>query len=615
MPCIVIRNLVATVAVVCASSFLNAAERPNIVWIVVEDASANVSCYGEKTITTPAIDRLADEGVKFSRAFITCPVCSPSRSAMVSGMYQTTLGAHQHRSQRATGKGGVENDYTRSYALPESIRLIPEIFRDAGYFVTNGGKGKTDYNFIERPGLYDGKDWTRRSAGQPFFAQFQLHGGKNRGAKVPQPVDPADVNLPAHYPDDPVLRQDWARYLNSWIQTDREVAAIREQLESAGELENTVIFFWTDHGISHARGKQFLYDEGMHIPLIVRFPGGKDAGTIRDDLVQQIDVAAASLRLAGIEIPEYVQGRPIFDVDYRERRFVFSARDRCDETVDIIRAVRSKRYKYIRNFLPFVGHMQPNIYKDQKDIVQRMRDLQGKGTLTELQARIFRESREPEELYDLERDPHEYHNLLKGTPDEQREARDTANVMRLALIQWMIDSGDVGLIPEPVLEDLGREHGSKYGIRDPQHDSRMMWRLVETIEAGERQDVSALQKSLADEHPAIRWWGATWLGYVPAGQLDAAAAVLRPLLADACAGVRVAAAQSLCQLGDLEAGLPVLSREVQADNRVAGMYAIRGLELLGEKSRSELNTIVAAQDSPYEFTRRIASRLSATLAP
>ncbi len=459
-------------------------DRPNILWIVAEDASPHIGCYGETTISTPHLDRLAAEGVKFTQAFVTCPVCSPSRSAMVSGMYQTTLGAHNHRSQRAAGKGGGNEDYDDSYELPATIRLIPQLFHDAGYYVVNGGKKKTDYNFIAPKDLYDGDDWSARKAGQPFFAQVQLAGGKNRGAKVPEPVDPAQVQLPPYYPDDPVLRADWARYLNSWIACDQQVGELLERLARDGDLEKTVIFFWTDHGISHARGKQFLYDEGIRVPLIVRFPDGLRAGEVRDDLVIHIDVAATSLELAGIAIPDYVQGRSLFAADAAPRSMIFAARDRCDETPDIIRCVRTPRFKYIRNFFSHESHMQPNQYKDGKDIVQRMRELSADGQLTKLQGMIFAPTRPPEELYDLQNDPLETVNLLTTRGSALRGARDTCTALRLQLYQWMVDSGDVGLIPEPILEELGRTQGSKYGVRKPPVDQRrcgafsIVWRRL-----------------------------------------------------------------------------------------------------------------------------------------
>lgn len=604
----------ALASLVAGPGFAELPQRPNIVWIVAEDASPHIGCYGETTIETPHLDRMAAEGVRFTRAFVTCPVCSPSRSAMVSGMYQTTLGAHNHRSQRIDGRWRGAPELAASYALPESIRLVPQIFSEAGYYVVNGGRGKTDYNFTSPDDLYDGADWTQRADGQPFFAQFQLRGGKNRGARVDTPVAPADVRLPPYYPDHPVLRADWARYLNSWIAADNEVGEIISQLEHEGELENTVVFFWTDHGISHARGKQFLYEEGIRVPLLVRFPDGHLAQTDRDDLVLQIDVAATSLDLCGLEIPDFMQGRSLFADDYRARRHLFAARDRCDETVEIIRCVRTPRFKYIRNFLPHVSHMQPNQYKDGKDIIQTMRALHAAGELTELQARIFQPTRPPEELYDLEHDPHETVNLLTSTMDDQRAYRDTANSLRLALYQWMIDSGDVGLIPEPVLDDLGSEAGSKCLVRDPDQDVRLMWTIIETIEAGERSDEGALIAALSHGHAAVRWWAATGLGNSQNRGVRVQRDALMPLLRDESAGVRVAAAQALCQLGDPEQGLPVLRQELEGGNDAAGMYAIRGLEMLGETARPARPSVEAAVDSPYEFTRRIATRFARALA-
>ena len=604
--CLLVPCLMLVVAVLLGRPAAAADARPNILWFVVEDASPHIGCYGETTIQTPNIDRLAKEGIRFTQAFVTCPVCSPSRSAMVSGMYQTTLGAHNHRSQRSGGKGGGNNLYQASYALPAGIRLIPQIFADAGYYVVNGGNGKTDYNFIEPEGLYRGKDWSGRAADQPFFAMIELQGGKARKAKVANPVDPATVKLPPYYPDHPMLRKDWAEYLNAWINADNAVGQTLATLEQRNELDNTVIFFWTDHGISHARGKQFLYEEGIHVPFIVRFPDKRQAGTTRDDLIVQIDAAATSLALASLPIPDNVQGRNLFGSDYQPRREIFAARDRCDETADTIRCVRTGQYKYIRNFVPHVSHMQPNVYKDGKAIVQTMRKLHADGKLTEFQDRIFAPTRPPEELYDLAADPLESHNLLLGSEDEQRASRDTANALRLRLYQWMADSGDVGIIPEPVLEELGREHGSKYGLLPPR--SRLTWQIIEVVEAGERQDVPALRAGLTHPHPAVRWWAATGLGN--AGDRTAVAD-LKPLLEDRYAGVRVAAAQSLCQLGAVSEGLPVLERSIDDSNLVAGMYAIRGIEMLGDVAAPAQPAVKAAVRSPYEFTRRIALRMTA----
>lgn len=420
------------------------AERPNILWIVIEDMSAHFGYNGETQVQTPNVDRLAEAGVVFDRAYVSAPVCSTARSALITGMHQNTIGAHNHRSS----EGIIE------IHLPENVRTVPEYFRDAGYFTANqrlrgldrwGEVGKEDYNFVyERADLYDAADWLDRPEGQPFFAQIQLGGGKSRGANPPNRVDPDTVVLPPHYPNDPVLREDWARYLNSVQLVDQQLGSILDRLESEGQLENTVIFFLTDHGISHARGKQFCYEEGAHIPLIVWSKGLEDGG-VRSELVSHIDVAASSLYLAGIEIPEHMQARTLFGDEAEPRQYVITARDRCDETVDRIRSVRMGDYLYIRNYLPLRPMLQPNAYKDRKEWMVRLRELHQAGQLNELQERLlFADQRPDEELYNLALDQHQYTNLA-----EEPNMRTTLESMRAILREWEIRANDQGRTLEP----------------------------------------------------------------------------------------------------------------------------------------------------------------------
>lgn len=427
--------------------------RPNIVWIIVDDMSPHFACYGATQIATPHVDRLAREGILFRRAFVTAPVCSPCRSALITGCYQTTIGAHHHRS----GRGELK------IHLPEGIVPVPVLFQQAGYYTCLGGYqaqaqklGKTDYNFEWDPQMYDGSDWSGRKPGQPFFMQVQLHGGKYRG-QAPNPnwqarvrrelgsnTDPQTVVLPPYYPRDPVLLQDWADYLDCCRYTDREVGHVLARLEQEGLLESTIIFFMTDHGISHARGKQFLYDEGLHVPFIVRGPGIA-AGVVRDDLIEHIDLAATSLALAGIPIPSWMQGRNVLAADYTPRDAVFAARDRCDETIDRIRSVRTQNFKYIRNYLPERPLLQPNAYKDSKAIIQRLRELHAAGQLDELSTRLlFAERRPDEELYDLTADPYETHNLAHDP-----RYRAVLEDLRQRLAAWEAHTGDRGRQPEP----------------------------------------------------------------------------------------------------------------------------------------------------------------------
>lgn len=454
--CLLLLGLLHSLSSIVRAASEPGKSRPNIVWILVDDMSANFSCYGEKVIRTPHVDRLAREGTRFTRAFVTAPVCSPCRSALITGMYQTSIGAHHHRSGR-----GVEKIH-----LPEGVQPVPALFQQAGYYTclgeglhvpesetTNPRFGKTDYNFEWDPKIYDSDDWAGRKPSQPFFMQVQLPGGKLRGGTTDScrklakravetfgsSVRPEDVTLPPYYPRDSVLLADWAAYLDSVRFTDDHVGKLLARLESEKLLDSTIVVFMTDHGISHARGKQFLYDEGTHVPFVVRGPGIA-AGAMRDDLVRHIDLAATSLAWAGIPIPPSMQARDLFAEDYTPQTEIFAARDRCDETVERLRSVRTDRYLYIRNFYPRRPLLQPNVYKDGKSIVQRLRELHDANQLDPLAEKLlFSPTRPAEELYEWTTDRFQVHNL----------AADSAHApvlveLRNRLDRWIVDTRDLG---------------------------------------------------------------------------------------------------------------------------------------------------------------------------
>ncbi len=416
-------------------------ERHNILWIIAEDLSPDLGCYGNRLVHTPHIDRLASEGAMFNAAFCTAPVCSATRSALMTGMYQTSIGAHHHRSHRDDG-----------YRLPEGVGFLCDIFRDAGYFTANvttpapgiKGTGKTDYNFtVDIP--FDGTDWNQRASGQPFFAQINFPETHRTFKKADRnPVNPQDVEIPPYYPDHPVTREDLALYLDTAQYLDDKVGAVLTRLDEEGLTENTVVVFFGDHGRPHVRGKQWLYEGGIRIPLVIRFPGRIEPGTTSNELVSLIDVSAQSLRFAGIEVPDTMQGRAFLEHEIPEREFIFAARDRCDETMDRIRCIRTKRYKYIRNFMPERPYTQLNRYKEtQYPVIRLMRRLHAAGKLTPEQELFMADARPPEELYDLTIDPHELHNLA-----DSAEHRDILDELRERLNAWIEETGDQGEIPE-----------------------------------------------------------------------------------------------------------------------------------------------------------------------
>lgn len=450
----------AVLGLITVLSVSSAAEsRPNILWFVVDDMSADFSCYGETLIETPEVDRLAAEGIRFTRAYATSPVCSTFRSALITGMYQNSIGVHHHRSGR--GEHRIQ--------LPEGVNALPEYFQEAGYWTCIGSgipginsrgekvsvdrKGKTDYNFDWDEAIYDSHDWAGRQGDQPFFMQVQLHGGKIRGAsenhytKIEDRMDkdfggrtdPSKVILPPYYPRDPLLLRDWSTYLDSVRITDWHVGQVMKRLQDEGLLDNTVVIFFTDHGISHARGKQFLYDEGTHIPLVITGPGIEKGG-IREDLVEHIDVAALSLALADIDIPPTMNGKDILADGYEPKQAVFGARDRCGEAADQIRSVRSDRFLYIKNYFPKRPHLMPSNYKDAKRIIQRLRELHASQSLSPLSEKLlFAPERSPEEFYLYGEDRWQTVNLT-DRPEYAKEVEKH----RKWLSEWIERTGDPG---------------------------------------------------------------------------------------------------------------------------------------------------------------------------
>ena len=415
--------------------------RPNIVWIFVEDMNGWYGCYGDNTVATPHIDSIANRGVRFDRVYMPAGVCSATRSAISLGAMQTSLGVHNHRSSRRRAPG-------EEIHLPKGVKTVYQLMREAGYHVTSS-KGKSDFNYIfDSKDLYDqlagnmGLDknhWGNRPKDKPFFAQIQLKGGKNSGKGVDK-TNPDKMKVAPYYPDHPVMRREYAHHYDTIKQTDNEVGKILAALKQDGLLDNTVVFFWTDHGMRLPRHKQWLYEGGIRVPLVVAGPGIKKG--VRGDLVSGIDISTTTLALAGAEPGPRMEGRDFFAADHEPRDFVVSARDRCDYTIERVRAVTTKRYKYIRNFLTDRPFMQPQ-YRDGRDYVEVPRKLYKEGKLNDVQAFMWSPTRVAEEFYDLENDPHETKNLVDDPAHAAalKQHRDT-------LAKWMKDTDDKGQYPE-----------------------------------------------------------------------------------------------------------------------------------------------------------------------
>jgi len=457
--------------------------RPNILWISCEDINPDLGCYapvypGADYALTPNLDRLAALGARFDLAFAGSPVCAPSRSSIITGMYPTSIGTMHMRSR------GVP---------PPEVRCFTEYLRAAGYYCTNNAK--TDYNFEAPLTAWDecsGRaHWRNRpSPDTPFFAVFNFTVTHESQIRVPDNVyernmadvpaserhDPAKAPIPPYYPDTPAVRQDWARYSDNITAMDKQAAAVLRQLDEDGLADDTIVFFWGDHGRGLPRAKRWPYDSGLRVPLIVRWPGIVAPGSVRSDLVSLMDLSATVMTIAGLPIPKHMQARPFYMADgrpsTRPRTVVFGHRDRMDEACDTVRSARDARYRYIRNIHPDRPYALHVAYGEETPTLQELRRLHkdeaaamGRGetptALTPVQRLFMAPSKPAEELYDLQTDPHEVRNLAAEPAHADVLAR-----LRREVDRWQRECGDLGLLPEAELIERFRPDGT--------------WRVTET---------------------------------------------------------------------------------------------------------------------------------------
>ncbi len=431
------------------------ADQPlNILWISCEDMSPRLGCYGDKTVPTPNIDRLAREGVRFTNAFCTAGVCAPSRNAIITGMYQTSTGGHNMRTLGNTypEKTGLPKAY--SIVPPPYVRAFPEYLRAAGYYTTNNDK--TDYQFEAPPTVWDDVSnkahWRNRpktNPEKPFFAVFNsvITHESQVWARADRPlrVDPATIKVPPIYPDTKTVRQDMARFYTNISEMDDVVGNLLKQLEEDGLLDKTIIFFWSDHGDGLPYVKREITDRGLRVPLIVRFPNGKGKGTTRQDLVSMIDLAPTVLSLTNIKPPKHMQGQAFYGpyASKTPRNYVFAARDRLDSEYDRVRSVHDGRYQFIRNFRPELPPYMDIEYRKQQPMMKEILELRDAGKLNAVQMQWFRPNKPAEELYDVKSDPYQLTNIA-----DQPQMATHLKRLRGQMDKWLVETKDLGGIPE-----------------------------------------------------------------------------------------------------------------------------------------------------------------------
>ena len=582
--------------VLLALTFVPAAfgqgQRPNILWITIEDTSPTMGCYGDSSAKTPNIDAFAKTAVRYTRAFAAAPVCSPSRATLITGVHSNSLGNPHLRCE---------------FPLPEGFRGYAAYLREAGYFTSNNQK--TDYN-VRDEGQFvrdcwnqssNQAHWRNRAPGQPFMAVFNFldtHQARASAWTEEQferevrsrltPEERADFNtvfVPPFYPDTESSRRAMARYYDCIALVDKKVGAVLRQLEEDGLGEETIVFFYSDHGMGMPRGKRLLHDSGMRVPLLIRVPKKWEKfapgapGSVDDRLVSFVDFAPTLLRLAGVPSPSHFQGQPFLGAPEVPRRtYVFGARDRVDEAFDTARSARDERWLYIRNYRPHLSWTPPEGYSDTSWFRVELRAAAKAGKLGTGPTAWLAPRRPREELYDTQADPHQIKNLA-----DDPQHRVTLERMRDALRGWLRDVRDASFMAEEEILARG-EAGSPYVWARRQGAYPFERVLAAAEKVGDANAVAEQRKLLTDTESIVRYWAA--MGFVanPTGAVVARDALLRAL-DDSSAAVRIEAATALLGAGEADRARSVLARELEGADLNAALHAARALELGGEAAR------------------------------
>ena len=608
------------IIVPCMLSSVVMSEQPNIVWISCEDISPHLGCYGDPHAITPNLDKLAQEGTRYTNAFTTAGVCAPCRSAIITGMYQNSIGTH-HMRCNAT--------------LPTWLKPFPVYLREAGYYCTNNSK--TDYQFSKpaKKEIWDicgakGHWKNRPQKSQPFFAVFNFTGCHESGIaseskykSVTEDLLPSQrqnpkelTTLPPYYPDTTITREDWKRNYELITAMDAWAGDLIQQLKDAGEYDNTIIIYWSDHGVGLPRAKRWLYDSGTHIPLIIRVPAkfqkSLDISSLATDnqLISAVDFAPTVLNIAGIDPPSYLQGRAFLGLHLSPpRKFVYGARDRMDERYDIIRTVRGPQYRYIRNFEPLKPYYQYMNTPEKGATMQEIRKKEASGQLDPVMALFSAHEKPVEELYDTHADPFEIHNLADDPAFSQRLSE-----MRHALSKWQNEIGDVGLIPEAEIEILEQDAGSRFAIlqsttKNSSTEKRLAMLVDIATSASEGPaGIPKLLDALQNEDASIRYWAATGIGNIGPAATSTLKRVVESLN-DPSPSVRIAAARAVAKLGSPEEALPVLEAELQSDHQWGRLAAAIVLDEMDEEARPALPSLQQALlNQPNKYIVRVANR-------
>jgi N-sulfoglucosamine sulfohydrolase len=584
--------------------FAQTNDSPNILWIVSEDNSPLIGAYGDTFATTPNIDRLAGQGVRYTNAFATAPVCAPSRNTLITGMYPPSLGTENMRS---------------TYPSPDFVTFYPQYLKQAGYYVSNNVK--KDYNTPDQESVWDessGKaTYQNRKPGQPFFAIFNTTISHESSIHTYIPTDklrhkPEQVTLPPYHPDTPEMRHDWAQYYDKVEDMDAFVGKVLEDLEKSGEAENTIVFYYSDHGGVLGRSKRFMYESGLHIPLVIRFPkkyahlAPGQPGSTTDRIVTFLDFAPTLLSLAGVPIPSHMQGKAFLGRQQApERDYAHAFRGRMDERIDLVRSVRNKKYRYIRNYMPHKIYGQYLEYLWKAPSMASWEEAFKAGKLNDVQKKFW-ETKPVEELFDVDADPHNVNNLA-GDPTFASILKE----LRKANHDYLIEIKDVGFIPEARLSALSEKTPLYDYARSGKYDVRKVLETAEMASLGDPANLGKLTKLLGSPDPVVRYWAVTGLTIL--GDKAATAKTrLKSVLDDSEISVRIAAAEALAKLGEKGLAVDALMAALKTGNQMARVQALNILDQLGPEARKAypvVQEVIKGDKADGSYDIRAAERI------
>jgi len=579
-------------------------DKPNILWIVSEDNSPFLGSYGDDFATTPVLDHLAAEGVRFTNAFSPAPVCAPSRSTLITGMYPPAIGTEHMRSV---------------YPIPDNVHFYPYYLKANGYYTSNNSK--KDYNTIDQKDVWDesspSASYKNRKAGQPFFAVFNINISHESSIHDSIPVeklrhDPDQVPIPPYHPKTEAFKHDWAQYYDKIEEMDQRVGELLQELKDAGLDRNTIVFYYSDNGGVLGRSKRFVYDSGLRVPLIIRFPPkyahlspGKP-GSKNDQLVTFLDFAPTLFSLTGIEIPAYYQGNAFLGPQKgTPNEYAYGFRGRMDERIDFSRTVRDKQYRYIRNYLPHKTYGQYLQYLWRAPSMKSWEAAYRAGTLNDVQKKFW-ETKPVEELYDVIADPHNVHNLADDPAYENEIKR-----FRKANRDHILEITDVGFIPEARLIEITQKAPAYTYARSGDYPLGRILKIAELASWGNKDNRSQFIAHLKDKDPVVRYWAVIGL-VILKEESRPAQEYLLALKNDPDISVRIAVAEALYTIGNRQDAIAILAKALDSENLMARVQALNVVDLMGTQATPllpKIKEVLETSKKDTEYDARLAKRI------